>query len=115
MQREHASGSSAGVESMRKWQVIYAQDLQHAGVEPRLDAADGHELAIRCPIRVVERSPTVERVRTSLIVPMSGRLLASFKVAKTIVFDSDLPREDSGKLFKRRIRDRYWRDTEASI
>lgn len=41
--------------------------------------------------------------------------LAGFKVPKTIVFDSDLPREDSGKLFKRRIRDRYWRDTEASI
>jgi long-chain acyl-CoA synthetase len=44
-----------------------------------------------------------------------GQRLAGFKVPKTIVFNSDLRREDPGKLFKRRIRDRYWRDTEASI
>lgn len=41
--------------------------------------------------------------------------LAGFKVPKTIVFDDNLPREDSGKLFKRKIRDRYWGDTEAKI
>lgn len=41
--------------------------------------------------------------------------LAGFKVPKTIVFDDNLPREDSGKLFKRRIRDRYWGDVEAKI
>lgn len=41
--------------------------------------------------------------------------LAGFKVPKLVVFDDDLPREDSGKLFKRRIRDRYWRDSDAQI
>src|SRR3954454_19026461 len=30
------------------------------------------------------------------------RELAGYKVPKVIVFDDDLPREDSGKLFKRR-------------
>lgn len=35
--------------------------------------------------------------------------LARYKVPRLVVFDDDLPREDSGKLFKRRIRDRYWR------
>ncbi len=34
--------------------------------------------------------------------------LAGYKVPKVVVFDHDLPREDTGKLFKRRIRARYW-------
>jgi long-chain acyl-CoA synthetase len=33
--------------------------------------------------------------------------LAGYKVPKVVVFDSDLPREDTGKLFKRRLRERY--------
>ena len=41
--------------------------------------------------------------------------LAGFKVPKVVVFDSDLPREDSGKLFKRKIRDRYWQEANARI
>lgn len=41
--------------------------------------------------------------------------LAGFKVPRTIVFDTDLPREESGKLFKRRIRDRYWEGRERRI
>jgi long-chain acyl-CoA synthetase len=41
--------------------------------------------------------------------------LAGFKVPKVVVFDDDLPREDSGKLFKRRIRDRYWKEADSRI
>jgi long-chain acyl-CoA synthetase len=41
--------------------------------------------------------------------------LAGFKVPKLVVFDDDLPREDSGKLFKRRIRDQYWKDADTRI
>jgi len=33
--------------------------------------------------------------------------LAGYKVPKVVVFDSELPREDTGKLFKRRLRERY--------
>jgi long-chain acyl-CoA synthetase len=33
--------------------------------------------------------------------------LADYKVPKLVVIDRDLPREESGKLFKRRIRNRY--------
>lgn len=35
--------------------------------------------------------------------------LANYKVPKVVVFDEKLPREDSGKLFKRRLKERYWR------
>ncbi len=37
--------------------------------------------------------------------------LAHYKTPKIIVFDSDLPREDTGKLMKRKIRARYWPST----
>ncbi|WP_020501951.1 AMP-binding protein [Sciscionella marina] len=36
-----------------------------------------------------------------------GRL-AGFKVPSRVVLDGTLPREESGKLFKRRLRERYW-------
>ena len=34
--------------------------------------------------------------------------LADFKVPKRIEIQHDLPREDSGKIFKRRLRDPFW-------
>jgi long-chain acyl-CoA synthetase len=41
--------------------------------------------------------------------------LAGYKVPRVIVFDDQLPREESGKIFKRRIRDRYWREAGRAI
>jgi long-chain acyl-CoA synthetase len=41
--------------------------------------------------------------------------LASYKVPKTIVFMDQLPREDSGKIFKRRLREPYWAGRERRI
>ncbi|MPZ83195.1 MAG: AMP-binding protein [Actinophytocola sp.] len=35
--------------------------------------------------------------------------LARYKIPRVVVFDDRLPREDTGKLFKRRIRETYWR------
>jgi long-chain acyl-CoA synthetase len=37
-----------------------------------------------------------------------GERLAGFKVPQTIRFERHLPREDSGKIIKRRLRDPYW-------
>jgi long-chain acyl-CoA synthetase len=34
--------------------------------------------------------------------------LADYKVPKHVEIQSQLPREDSGKIFKRRLRDAYW-------
>ena len=34
--------------------------------------------------------------------------LADYKVPKHIEIQTNLPREDSGKIFKRRLRDPYW-------
>jgi long-chain acyl-CoA synthetase len=41
--------------------------------------------------------------------------LAGYKVPKKVVFDDNLPREESGKIFKRRIRERYWHGAGRAI
>jgi long-chain acyl-CoA synthetase len=42
-------------------------------------------------------------------------LLADYKVPKHLDIQADLPREDSGKIFKRRLRDPYWARAGRSI
>jgi long-chain acyl-CoA synthetase len=41
--------------------------------------------------------------------------LAGYKVPQVVVFDTELPREESGKIFKRRIRERYWLSAGRTI
>lgn len=41
--------------------------------------------------------------------------IANYKVPKLVEFRAELPREDTGKIFKRRLRDPYWRDTGRNI
>jgi long-chain acyl-CoA synthetase len=44
-----------------------------------------------------------------------ARHLADYKVPRMIEIAHNLPREDSGKIFKRRLRDLYWRDAGRRI
>ncbi len=41
--------------------------------------------------------------------------LADFKVPRVVEFLKDLPREDSGKIFKRRLREPYWKNAGRAI
>jgi len=41
--------------------------------------------------------------------------IASYKIPRLIVFDDHLPREDSGKLFKRRLRELYWARSATTL
>jgi long-chain acyl-CoA synthetase len=41
--------------------------------------------------------------------------LARYKIPKVIEIASHLPREDSGKIFKRKLREPYWAGTGRSI
>ena len=43
------------------------------------------------------------------------RTLAGYKTPKVVVFTDRLPREDSGKLFKRILRAPYWEGTDRNI
>lgn len=54
--------------------------------------------------------PAITDVRTYL-----GQHLAGYKVPRRIEFGRDLPREDSGKIFKRRLRDPYWAKAGRAI
>jgi long-chain acyl-CoA synthetase len=44
-----------------------------------------------------------------------ARHLAGYKVPRLVEIRRDLPREDSGKIFKRRLREPYWRAVGRSI
>ena len=41
--------------------------------------------------------------------------LAHYKVPRSIDFETELPRHPSGKLYIRRLKDRYWGDRERRI
>jgi long-chain acyl-CoA synthetase len=41
--------------------------------------------------------------------------LAGYKCPRTVEFDPELPRDPNGKLYKRRIRDRYWQGHVSRI
>ncbi len=41
--------------------------------------------------------------------------IADYKVPRLIEFRDELPREDSGKIFKRLLRDPYWRDAKRAV
>jgi long-chain acyl-CoA synthetase len=43
------------------------------------------------------------------------RHVAGYKVPKLIEFATELPREDSGKIFKRKLREPYWEGRERQI
>jgi long-chain acyl-CoA synthetase len=62
----------------------------------------------------VERMPgsdvSVKQIQDYLL-----QHLAKYKVPKRIDFHAELPREDSGKIFKRRLRDPFWQNAGRKI
>ncbi|MFZ0043276.1 MAG: hypothetical protein WAK93_18350 [Solirubrobacteraceae bacterium] len=62
----------------------------------------------------VEADPAAGLTETAVRDHLGARL-AAFKVPRAVVFDDNLPREESGKIFKRRIRERYWQEAGRSI
>ncbi len=63
---------------------------------------------------VVEPQPGVDLTPDEIRVYLKQHL-ADYKTPKHIKIASDLPREDSGKIFKRRLRDPYWTKAGRTI
>ena len=66
---------------------------------------------------VVEPAPGVaadDALRASIMSHIEGRL-AKYKWPRTIDFVDELPREPTGKLLKRKLRDPYWEGRDRAI
>ena len=55
-----------------------------------------------------------DALRSSIMAHVEGRL-AKFKWPRTIDFVDELPREPTGKLLKRQLRDPYWEGRDRAI
>jgi len=49
------------------------------------------------------------------LVEFTRERLAHYKCPKDVDFDPELPRHDTGKIYRRLVRDRYWADREKKI
>ena len=67
--------------------------------------------AVVQPVPGAEPGPALE---AELIEYCRARL-AKYKCPRTVDFDPELPRDPNGKLYKRRIRDRYWERRTSRI
>ena len=87
------------IKQMLEMQKQFIAYEQQNGVDPGdyFNPAAGHEL-------------TADSVREAL----EGRL-ARYKIPRRIEFASELPREDSGKIFKRHLREAYWQGEQRRI
>jgi len=62
---------------------------------------------VKAVVQPTDWSQASDALAQDLIAWCKARL-AEFKCPRSIDFDPALPREDTGKLFKREIRARYW-------
>lgn len=101
---------------------IYPQEVENLLVmHPKLvDAAVfgvpndefGEEVkAVVQPVDGVEAGPALE----SELIDYCRAHLATYKCPRTVEFDPELPRDPNGKLYKRRIRERYWQGRTSRI
>ncbi|CQD14009.1 acyl-CoA synthase [Mycobacterium lentiflavum] len=101
---------------------IYPQETENLLVmHPKLvDAAVfgvpndefGEEVkAVVQPVAGVETGPDLE----AELIAYCRAHLAGYKCPRTIEFDPELPRDPNGKLYKRRIRERYWQGRASRI
>jgi long-chain acyl-CoA synthetase len=101
---------------------IYPQEAENLLVmHPKLvDAAVfgvpndefGEEVkAVVQPVEGVAQGPALE----AELIAYCRTHLATYKCPRTIEFDAALPRDPNGKLYKRRIRERYWQGRTSRI
>jgi long-chain acyl-CoA synthetase len=66
------------------------------------------------PLAAVQLAEGSELDADTIRAELTTRL-AKYKVPRHVEFHAELPREDTGKIFKRRLRDAYWAEHEQNI
>jgi long-chain acyl-CoA synthetase len=67
--------------------------------------------AVVQPIDMADAGPEFEQE----LLAFCREHLAHYKCPRSVDFDADLPRQPTGKLYKRLLRDRYWTGKESRI
>jgi len=67
--------------------------------------------AVVQPVDMADAGPELEHE----LLTFCREHLAKYKCPKAVDFDAELPRQPTGKLYKRLLRDRYWGDQESRI
>jgi acyl-CoA synthetase (AMP-forming)/AMP-acid ligase II len=67
--------------------------------------------AVVQPVDMADAGPALERD----LLAFCREHLAHYKCPKAVDFDPELPRQPTGKLYKRLLRDRYWGDQQSRI
>jgi long-chain acyl-CoA synthetase len=62
----------------------------------------------------IQPEPDAELDKDAVCAWLAARI-AVYKVPRVVEFHAALPREESGKIFKRRLRDPYWKDAGRRI
>lgn len=101
---------------------IYPQEAENVLVmHPKLvDAAvfgvpnDEYGEEVKAVVQPVEGVAAGAELEAELIAYCRANL-ATYKCPRTIEFDAELPRDPNGKLYKRRIRERYWQGHTSRI
>jgi long-chain acyl-CoA synthetase len=69
---------------------------------------------VKAVIEPAEGVEASDELAAEILAFLSDKV-AKFKTPKSIDFTSEMPRDDSGKLYKRKLRDPYWEGQERSI
>jgi len=67
---------------------------------------------VKAVVQLLSGTPGDAATTTELLAYCRSRL-ASFKVPKSVDFVDELPRDPNGKMYKRKLRDPYWRKADA--
>ena len=71
----------------------------------------------QCALSAVELTPGWEPspALAAELIAFARSRLAAYKAPRSIDFEDALPRTPAGKLYVRRLRDRYWQGRERRI
>lgn len=70
--------------------------------------------AVKAVVQCVDAAAAGPELEAELLAHCRAEL-ATYKCPRSVDFTADLPREPNGKLYKRRLRERYWQGHESLV